>query len=41
MNALKGKKIITEKDLELALARELAKYNPDLAYVNKNRDTII
>lgn len=38
---LKSKAIITEKDLNLALAKELAKYNADLAYVYRNRDTII
>ena len=39
--ALKTKKLITDQDLNRALAKELAKYNPDLAYVYKNRDTII
>ena len=38
---LKTKKLITEQDLNRALAKELTKYNPDLAYVYKNRDTII
>lgn len=37
----KTKSVITERDLNLALAKELAKYNADLAYVYKNRDTII
>lgn len=39
--SLRSKKIITDKDLNLALAKEFAKYSPDLAYVHKNRDTII
>lgn len=39
--SLRSKKIITDKDLSLALAKEFTKYNPDLAYVYKNRDTII
>ena len=38
---LKSKSIITEKDLERALAKELKKYNKDLAYVYQNHDTII
>lgn len=40
-STLKNKKLITEQDLNRALAKELKKYNPDLAYVYKNRDTII
>lgn len=39
--SLKSKKIITKKDLTLAISKELKKYNPDLAYVYKNRDKII
>ena len=39
--SLKNKKIITKKDLDLAIAKELKKYNPDLAYVFKNHDKII
>lgn len=39
--SLKSKKIITEKDLKIALVRELKKYNADLAYVYQNHDTII
>ena len=39
--SFKSKKIITNKDLERALSRELKKYNADLAYVYKNRDKII
>ena len=38
---LKGKSIITEKDLERAVTKELKKYHADLAYVYQNRDTII
>ena len=38
---LKSKSIITNKDLERMVTKELKKYNPDLAYVYKNRDTII
>lgn len=38
---LKNKTIITNKDLERIVARELKKYNADLAYVYKNRDKII
>lgn len=38
---LKTKKIITDKDLERIVAKELKKYNSDLAYVYKNRDKII
>lgn len=38
---LKDKSIITEKDLERALVKELKKYNKDLAYVYQNHDTII
>ena len=38
---LKSKKIITHKDLERAITKELKKYNADLAYVYENRDKII
>ena len=41
IKSLKSKKIITEKDLERAITKELKKYNPDLAYVYENRDKII
>ena len=41
LKSLKDKSIITEKDLDRAIVKELKKYNPDLAYVYKNRDTII
>ena len=37
----KHKKIITEKDLTLAISRELKKYNKDFAYIYQNRATII
>lgn len=39
--ALGKRKIITSKDLDRIVSKELAKYNADLAYVYKNRDTII
>lgn len=39
--SLKSKKIITEKDLERAITKELKKYNADFAYVYENRDKII
>ncbi|MDO4747034.1 MAG: hypothetical protein Q4A70_01670 [Candidatus Saccharibacteria bacterium] len=38
---LKNKKIITDNDLERAIAKELKKYNADFAYVYENRDKII
>lgn len=38
---LNNKTIITNKDLERIIAKELKKYNADLAYIYKNRDTII
>lgn len=38
---LSSKKIITKGDLKRTLAKELKKYNQDLAYVYENRDTII
>ena len=38
---LKSKRIITNKDLERIVTKELKKYNSDLAYVYKNRDKII
>ena len=38
---LKNKSIITEKDLQRAITKELKKYHADLAYVYQNRDTII
>lgn len=39
--ALKHKKIITNRDLERIITRELKKYNADLAYVQTIRDKII
>ncbi len=39
--SLKGKKIITEDDLNRAIVKELKKYHTDLAYVYKNRGKII
>lgn len=38
---LKPKTIITNKDLDRIVIKELKKYNIDLAYVYKNRDRII
>jgi len=38
---LKSKGLITDKDLERLITKELKKYNADLAYVYKNRDKII
>ena len=38
---LRPKTIITDKDLTKIVAKELKKYNADLAYVYKNRDKII
>jgi hypothetical protein len=38
---LSNKAIITDQDLKRAVAKELKKYHPDLAYVYQNRDTII
>ena len=38
---IKDKKIITQNDLIRETAKELKKYNPDLAYVYKNRGKII
>ena len=39
--SLKKRKIITKSDLTRAVAKELNKYNPDLAYVFENYDKII
>ena len=36
--SLKSRKIITEKDLDRAIIKELKKYNADFAYVYENRD---
>ncbi|MBQ3436338.1 hypothetical protein IJG26_00020 [Candidatus Saccharibacteria bacterium] len=38
---LSTKKTITKNDLERIVAKELKKYNADLAYVYQNRDTIV
>ena len=39
--SLISRKLITEKDLKRALAKELKKYSTDFAYVYENRDKII
>ena len=39
--SLKNRSIITEKDLNRVILKELKKYNADLAYVYENRDKII
>lgn len=39
--SLESRKIITEKDLERVITKELKKYNADFAYVYENRDKII
>lgn len=39
--SLKSKKIITDRDLNCAITKELKKYHKDFAYVYKNRDKII
>lgn len=39
--SLKNRAVITDGDLNRAVAREAKKYNPDLAYVYKNHDKII
>ncbi|MBQ8985421.1 hypothetical protein IJ076_02660 [Candidatus Saccharibacteria bacterium] len=39
--SLKKRKIITKSDVTRAVAKELNKYNPDLAYVYENYDKII
>ena len=41
ITSLSRKSIITENDLKRAIAKELKKYHPDLAYVYQNRDKII
>lgn len=38
---LETKKIITSDDLDREITKELKKYHKDLAYVYKNRGTII
>ena len=39
--SLTTKKIVTEDDITRAIYKELKKYHKDLAYVYKNRGTII
>lgn len=39
--SLKNRSIITEKDLNRTILKELKKYHADLAYVYENRDKII
>ncbi len=39
--SLKGKTVITNTDLTRLVAKELKKYNQDLAYVYQNHDKII
>lgn len=41
LKSLQPRKIITEKDLQRALVKELKKYHHDLAYVYEIRDKII
>ena len=38
---LKNKTIITDRDLDRAIVKELKKYHKDFAYVYQNRDKII
>lgn len=35
------KEIVTEKDLEIFICKELKELNPDIAFAYKNRDKII
>ena len=39
--SLKNKTVITNADLTRSIAKELKKYNQDLAYVYQNHDKII
>ena len=39
--SIKGKKIVTEQDINRYISTSAKKYNKDLAYVYKNRDKII
>ena len=39
--SLSQKSLITEKDLNRLIVKELKKYNADFAYIYQNRDTII
>ena len=41
IKSLSHRSIITENDLRRAIAKELKKYDPYLAYVYQNRDIII
>ena len=41
MLALADKSVLTDKSIKSAVSKELRKYSTDLAYVYKNRDTII
>ena len=41
LRSLKSKKIITDRDLNRAIVKELKKYHKDFAYVYENRDKII
>ena len=41
LKSLHSKTLITEKDLQRTLVKELKKYNADLAYVYENHDKII
>lgn len=38
---IQRKSVITEQELKAIIAKELAKYSTDLAYVYQNRDKII
>lgn len=40
-NWLDGRKKLTQKDLDLATAQKIAKYDADLSYIFENRDIII
>ena len=41
IESLAKKSLITDQDLKNAIAKQLKKYHPDLAYVYQNRDKII
>ena len=38
---LENHPVVTDKDINLVVSRELKKYSPDLAYIYRNRDKII
>ncbi|MBQ6570749.1 hypothetical protein IJI02_00155 [Candidatus Saccharibacteria bacterium] len=38
---LESHPVVTAKDIDLLVSRELKQYNPDLAYIYRNRDKII